>query len=96
MAGDYIPAADAEFTAWLDSFLLYTTPHMAELGLELGDVAPISLARNDWLSAHSAHVTAQAAAQSARQAKTPHPRGRAAAPRGIKFPISLSVCATML
>ena len=66
---DYIPAADTEFTAWLESFLLYANANLAALGLVLGDLAPISMAKNDWISAHSAQVSAQAAAQSARQAK---------------------------
>ena len=51
MAGDYIPAADTEFSAWLESFLPYANANLV----------------------------------------TPHPRGHAAAPSGIKFPISVSV-----
>jgi hypothetical protein len=69
MPADYIPNADAEFSAWLANFETYAAANLAGLGLVAGDVAPVTAARADWEAKLAAHVTAQAAAQGARQAK---------------------------
>lgn len=69
MPADYIPNADAEFSAWLANFETYAAANLAGLGLVAGDVAPITAARTDWETKLAAHVAAAAAAQSARQAK---------------------------
>lgn len=66
---DYIPAPDAEFNAWQTNFVTYANANLAALGLVAGDMTPITAAQTTWASTYPAHVTAQAAAQSARAAK---------------------------
>ncbi len=67
---DYIPAPDAEFNAWQSNFVTYANANLAGLGLVAGDMTPITAAQTTWASAFPAHVTAQAAAQSASAAKS--------------------------
>ncbi len=66
---DYIPAPDAEFNAWQQNFVTYASANLAGLGLVAGDMTPITAAQTTWASAYPAHVTAAAAAISARAAK---------------------------
>jgi len=66
---DYIPAPDAEFNAWQANFVSYANANLAGLGLVAGDMTPITAAQTTWASAFPAHVTAAAAAQSARASK---------------------------
>lgn len=66
---DYIPAPDAEFNAWQQNFVTYASANLAGLGLVAGDMTPITAAQTTWASAYPAHVTAAAAATSARAAK---------------------------
>ena len=69
MAHDYIPGSDTGFQAWVDNFATYASAHLAELGIALPDIIPITVGRTDFDTKMSANVTAQQAAQSARQAK---------------------------
>ncbi len=66
---DYIPGSDTGFQAWVDNFVTYANTHLAELGIGLPDIIPISTAQTDFDTKISDNVTAQQAAQSARQAK---------------------------
>lgn len=66
---DYIPGSDTEFQAWAANFVTYANAHLAELGLMPGDIAPIMSSQTDFDTKFSGNVTAQQAAQSARQAK---------------------------
>jgi len=66
---DYLPAGDTQFSAWLENFVTYASAHLADLGLVLGDLAPVTSAQTTWNTAHPANVAAQAAAEAARQAK---------------------------
>ena len=69
MSKDYIPGSDTEFQAWVANFAAYAGGHLAELGMDLVDIAPIGVARTDFETKMAENVTAQQAAQSARQAK---------------------------
>ena len=69
MAHDYIPGSDTGFQAWVGNFATYASAHLAELGIALPDIIPITDGRTDFDTKMSANVTAQQAAQSARQAK---------------------------
>lgn len=69
MPDDYIPASDSEFNTWQTNLVTYANANLAGLGLVLGDLTPITNAQTAWASSYTAHITAQAAAQSARQLK---------------------------
>ena len=70
MAVDYIPQADGSFDAWQNNFVAYAVANAAALGLDpLTDIPPLTNAQTTWAADYPAHTTAQAAAQSARQAK---------------------------
>ncbi len=69
MANDYIPRPDAEFSGWLDNFVSYANANLAALGLVAADMTPTTTAQTTWKVVYPAHITAQDAAQSARQAK---------------------------
>ena len=66
---DYIPGSDTEFQAWVANFAAYAGGHLADLGIDLTDIAPIGVARTDFEAKMAENVTAQQSAQSARQAK---------------------------
>jgi len=66
---DYIPGSDTEFQAWAANFATYAIAHLAELGIGLPDMIPITAGRTDFDTKMAANVTAQQSAQSARQAK---------------------------
>lgn len=66
---DYIPAPDAEFNSWQANFVDYANANLAALGLDAADMAPIDAAQGDWDVDFPAHVTAVAAAESARAEK---------------------------
>ena len=67
---DYIPAADDEFDAWQDNFIMYASANAAALGLDpLVDIPPLTAAQTTWTADRVANTAAQAAAGSARQAK---------------------------
>jgi hypothetical protein len=70
MAADYIPGADGAFDAWQINFIAYASANAAALGLDpLVDIPPLTAAQGVWTSDYPANTAAQAAAQSARQAK---------------------------
>lgn len=66
---DYIPGSDNDFQAWATNFAAYAGAHLAELGIDAADIAPIATARTDFYTKMHENVTAQQAAQAARQAK---------------------------
>ena len=65
MANDYIPRGDAEFNAWQANFVNYASANLADLGLALPDLISILSAQGAWTPSLTAHVAAQANAQSA-------------------------------
>jgi hypothetical protein len=69
VAGDYIPAADAQFDTWQANFVSYVNAHLADLGLDAPDVVDLNDAAATWTSDYPARIAAWAAAQAARQAK---------------------------
>jgi hypothetical protein len=71
MPADYIPGADAAFDTWQNQFATYLNANLAALGLTAidGDVDALNGARTDWQAKYPAHVAAQNAAATARQAK---------------------------
>jgi hypothetical protein len=67
---DYIPRTDGEFDSWQTNFVTYASANAVALGLDpLVDIPPLTNAQTTWATDFPAHTTAQAAAQSARQAK---------------------------
>ena len=67
---DYIPAPDAEFDGWQVNWVTYATANAVALGLDpLADIPAILAAQTTWDADYDKHLTAQAAAQAARQAK---------------------------
>ena len=66
---DYIPGSDTEFLAWATNFASYAGAHLADLGIDAADIAPIASGRTDFYTTMHENLTAQQAAQSARQAK---------------------------
>ncbi len=67
---DYIPAPDAEFDSWQVNWVTYAAANAAALGLDpLVDIPAIQAAQTAWDTDYDGHLTAQAAAQAARQAK---------------------------
>lgn len=80
---DYIPGGDAEFSAWLDNFVTYANANLAAIGLVAADLTPTTTAQSTWKTAYPAHITASAAALSARQAKDGARRGVEAAVRPL-------------
>ena len=69
MAKDYIPHGDADFNAWQANFVTYANANLANLGLVLPDLVSILTAQTAWTPSLTAHVAAQANAQSARATK---------------------------
>src|SRR5882672_9926278 len=66
---DYIPSSDGDFNAWLQNFVDYVAANAATLGVSPAEVTSLQTARTDWNAKYATNGTAQAAAQSARQAK---------------------------
>ena len=66
---DYIPTNDGKFGAWANNFLGYAGDHLADLGLAADDLAQLSNMKSEFNGKMAAHITARAAAKSARQAK---------------------------
>jgi hypothetical protein len=66
---DYIPDPDPAFDAWQANFVSVVSGDLAGYGLVAGDLTPVTTAQTAWEASFPAHVTAQAAAQSARQTK---------------------------
>lgn len=66
---DYMPRADAAFDTWQANFITYASANTAALGLAAGDITPLTTAQTAWNTDYPAHVAAQAAASSAKEAK---------------------------
>ncbi|PYS81018.1 MAG: hypothetical protein DMF67_18305 [Acidobacteria bacterium] len=66
---DYIPDSDADFDSWQQNLYGYVNSHLSEIGLTAADLTPLAAAQTTWRDAFGAHVTAQSAAQGARQSK---------------------------
>ena len=70
MAGDYVPAADADFDGWQTNWVRFAVANAVALGLDpIVDIPVIQAAQTAWDRDYDGHLIAQAAAQSARQAK---------------------------
>ena len=69
MSQDWFPESDADIFPWLQNFTSYANQNKVPLGLVQADVTPLQIAMDRWVDAIEAHTSAQAAAQSARQAK---------------------------
>ena len=69
MANDYIPRGDADFNAWQANFVTYANANQLALGLVPADLTLIITTQPVWTLSFTAHVAAQANAQSARAAK---------------------------
>lgn len=69
MSSDYIPSSDSDFNTWLKNFNQYANANLAALGLVAADLAPLQTASTAWDTAYSDNITAQGAAQGARQTK---------------------------
>ncbi len=70
MANGYIPRPDAEFDGWQQNWVAYAAANAVALGLDpLLDIPAIQAAQTAWDADYDGHLTAQAAAQAARQAK---------------------------
>ena len=66
---DYIPAADAQFHAWQNNFIVYVNAHLIDLGLDAADVVDLNANAATWTTDYPAHTAAQTAARGAREAK---------------------------
>jgi hypothetical protein len=66
---DSIPPADPEFHKWVGPFSDYVSTNATALGLQAGDVAPLTTAVTSWKTDYPAHNTAQANATSAKVKK---------------------------
>ena len=60
---DYIPASDADFSAWLQNFFTAANANLANLGLVAADVTSLENAASIFDTTRGANDTAQAAAQ---------------------------------
>ena len=69
MAKDYISGGDDAFNAWQANFVNYANANLASLGLVVPDLISILSAQAAWTPSLTAHVAAQANAQSARATK---------------------------
>ena len=68
MAGDYVPAPDAEFNSWQANFVSYASANAVALGLDpLVDIPAIQAAQTAWKTDYDGHLTAQA--EGVRQSK---------------------------
>jgi hypothetical protein len=66
---NYIPRRDETLTPWADQFSAAVTEFYENQALDPRRLAPLLAALKDWRLAQTAHQRAQAAAESARQAK---------------------------
>jgi len=65
----YIPRPDGNFTAWAAAYYEAVKPWWSANGFKEELLAPLNDALDNWLAAYPMHTRAQAAAESARQAK---------------------------
>ena len=66
---DYIPRQDAEFNSWQQNFVTVVGANLAAYGLVAADLTPLTARQPTWTSGLNQNITAQAAANAARQAK---------------------------
>jgi hypothetical protein len=66
---DYIPASDADFSAWLQNFITFSNANLAALGLTAADLTPLQAAGTDFATARTANDATQAQAQGTRATK---------------------------
>lgn len=68
---DYIPGDDAGFDTWQGNIKTYINANLAGIGLTAldGDVVAMNTQQTDWIAKYAALISAQAAAQAAKQAK---------------------------
>jgi len=64
-----MPSSDGDFNAWLQNFVDYVAANAPALNVSPAEVATLQNGRADWNPKYATNITAQAAAQSARQAK---------------------------
>ena len=70
MAGDYVPAPDADFDGWQANWVTFAVANAVALGLDpISDIPLIQAMQTAWDTDYDGHLTAQAAAQAARAAK---------------------------
>ncbi len=65
----YIPASDAGFREWIESFLDYAGPHAGELSLTLGNIAEMQAERVAFVNSYLAYLADQAAAMTSTENK---------------------------
>jgi hypothetical protein len=66
---DYIPSSDSDFDPWLQNFVDYAAANGAALGLTPAQITSVQAVHADWGVKYPASITAQAAGNSAVQAK---------------------------
>ena len=66
---DYIPRPDGTFDAWTTHYVAAVHAWWLAHGLDENDLKPLDIAAGEWQKAYPTHVTAQAAAEGARQGK---------------------------
>jgi hypothetical protein len=62
---DYLPYSDVDFSTWIDQFVSYLGPHVADFGMVAEDIADLVTGRPAWHNALEAHLTARTAAKTA-------------------------------
>lgn len=65
----YIPRSDTDLLAWATNFTDYASAHLAELGIDGDDIAPVAAATTDFDAKMNDNIAAQQVAESARQEK---------------------------
>lgn len=66
---DFIPDSDADFDNWQQNFASYVAAHAAALGVSPGEATALQDSSDDWSLKYPNSRTANATAQSAREAK---------------------------
>lgn len=65
----YVPRSDAEFDEWLSNFVSQMQANGATFGFSAAEITALQNAFSDWKTRYPAHLSAQAAAEAAKQAK---------------------------
>ena len=65
----YMPRPDGDFSAWANVYYEAVKKWWEVHGFDTSDLKPLLVALEEWQQDYPAHVTAQAAAEGARQAK---------------------------
>lgn len=69
MSKDFIPKQDAEFNNWYTQFFTNFSALASGLGFNPGEVAALTNARNQWMTAYDNHLAVQNSAKGARATK---------------------------